>query len=360
MGAKQQSEKSRAAAAESRPAKGASTKRSKHQQKQYSKIHKLMKMLSLLRSPVEMNREALAAALEIDTRQIARYLSEWAEMGVKAEFNRKTRRYDITESFFMPPLELDAEEALALVLLAEHVAASRQIDHMDSAGSAIAKIVSVLPEVVRSEVERNKNAVNIRTSAIGEEGGSDVYKAMREAIRCLQSLMCRYDSPAVMQSEKPAEEFIFEPYTLMFHQRAWYVVGYNRARAAQRMYKLSRFCSAKPTGQPYVISADFSLDKYLGNAWRIMPDKTEHTVELLFEPGIAQTITETRWHKSEVTQSNEDGSITYTFRIAGLDEIAWWILGYGPKVKVLRPKALAEKVADMARATLKQYEAQAR
>lgn len=319
-----------------------------------------MKMLILLKSPVEMNRDALAAALEIDTRQIARYLSEWAEMGVKAEFNRKTRRYDITESFFMPPLELDAEEALSLVLLAENVAASRQIDHMTSAGTAIAKIVSVLPAVVRSEVERNKNSVHIRTSAIGDEGGSVVYKAVREAIRRFISLTCRYESPAVMQGEKPAEEFIFEPYTLMFHQRAWYVVGYNRARAAQRMYKLSRFGNAKPTGQPYVIPADFSLDKYLGNAWRIMPDKTEHTIELLFEPGIAATITETRWHKSEATQSNEDGSITYTFRIAGLDEIAWWILGYGPKVKVLRPKALAEKVADMARQTVRQYEAAVR
>jgi len=36
------------------------------------------------------------------------------------------------------------------------------------------------------------------------------------------------------------------------------------------------------------------------------------------------------------------------FRVDGLNEITWWILGYGDQVEVLAPKALRQRIAQIA------------
>jgi proteasome accessory factor B len=50
---------------------------------------------------------------------------------------------------------------------------------------------------------------------------------------------------------------------------------------------------------------------------------------------------------------NSDGSVTMEFRVDGLGEITWWILGYGDQVQVLRPAALRQKIVEIAKNTVK-------
>ena len=44
----------------------------------------------------------------------------------------------------------------------------------------------------------------------------------------------------------------------------------------------------------------------------------------------------------------DNGSAIVEFRVDGLNEITWWILGYGDQVQVLAPKALRERVLEIA------------
>jgi predicted DNA-binding transcriptional regulator YafY len=41
------------------------------------------------------------------------------------------------------------------------------------------------------------------------------------------------------------------------------------------------------------------------------------------------------------------------FRVDGIGEISWWILGYGDQVQVLAPKALRKRVLEMAKNMIK-------
>lgn len=330
--------------------------RSGHQAKQQGKVRRLLVMLSLLKSAEAMTPALLAERLGVNPRQITRDLKELMELGFKIEYDRMGRRYNISGGIFMPPLELEAEEAFALVLLAEQVAGKHQVDHLGPAATAIAKITSTLPDAVRTELESSRGKVRIRATLGGEEGPHDVYDGFRRAVARGEAMQCRYDSARGMQEQRPGEEFVLRPYALLFHLRAWYVVGYNQERGEVRMYKISRFRKAVATKERYAIPPDFSLDKYLGNAWRVVTDKQDYEVELLFSREIAPTITETRWHKTEETEHNADGTVTYRFTVSGLTEISWWILGYGPMVKVVRPKELAERVAELARKAAEQYE----
>jgi predicted DNA-binding transcriptional regulator YafY len=44
----------------------------------------------------------------------------------------------------------------------------------------------------------------------------------------------------------------------------------------------------------------------------------------------------------------DDGSAIVEFRVDGLNEITWWVLGYGDQVRVLAPKAMRERVLQIA------------
>jgi len=52
-------------------------------------------------------------------------------------------------------------------------------------------------------------------------------------------------------------------------------------------------------------------------------------------------------HKKVVR--NIDGSATVEFRVDGIGEITWWILGYGDQVQVLAPKTLRKRISQIAK-----------
>ena len=153
---------------------------------------------------------------------------------------------------------------------------------------------------------------------------------------------------------KRAGEFEFAPYALFFCVRAWYVIGKRSDRNDLRCMKLSRFTKATATDRPYPPPRSFTLEKHLGNAWRMMRGK-DVEIELRFDAEFAETIADTRWHKTQDIQQHPDGSCTFTATVSGFEEIVWWILSMGPHCKVIRPKALADRVCDLAAATAAVY-----
>ena len=55
-----------------------------------------------------------------------------------------------------------------------------------------------------------------------------------------------------------------------------------------------------------------------------------------------------QWHDIQTVTYNEYGSAIVELRVDGLNEIIWWVIGYGDKIQVLVPKVLCEKIAQTA------------
>jgi len=68
---------------------------------------------------------------------------------------------------------------------------------------------------------------------------------------------------------------------------------------------------------------------------------------------VANNVTEVQWHSSQKVTFNDDGSAIMEFSVDGLGEISWWILGYGDQVQVLSPKALRDKIIELAKNMVK-------
>jgi predicted DNA-binding transcriptional regulator YafY len=68
---------------------------------------------------------------------------------------------------------------------------------------------------------------------------------------------------------------------------------------------------------------------------------------LRFCPEIAAEVAEVQWHKTQTASFEDDGSAVLKFRVDGLNEITWWVLGYGNQVEVLVPKTLRQRIAQI-------------
>ena len=80
--------------------------------------------------------------------------------------------------------------------------------------------------------------------------------------------------------------------------------------------------------------------------------EVEHDVELRIDPRFAETFADTQWHRTQELEWLEDGGVVFRCRVAGLDEITWWVLGLGSQCTVIAPAELRERVLAEARAML--------
>lgn len=322
----------------------------------YSRIHRLLKIMTLIQSDDDWTAQRLADECGVTVRTIYRDMKILEGAEIPYFHDSKTNGYRILRDFFMPPLNLTLQESLALIALGEHIGGKEQVPLTRPAGSAIAKIRTQLPRSVRSEVQELDGHISIRLSQAGPHDGiADVYELVRTAIHKRRTLLCHYDSLAGTNSGTGTTPFLFRPYALFFSHRAWYVIGHHCGRNEMRKLKLNRFSGIQLTKQAYTIPRDFSLDDELGNAWRMIRGKKSYHIEIEFDADFGETISDTHWHSTQDIEYRENGSIVFRCTVDGLDEIVWWVLSMGPHATVKKPKSLADRVSKLASETAALY-----
>ena len=75
-----------------------------------------------------------------------------------------------------------------------------------------------------------------------------------------------------------------------------------------------------------------------------------------FRPLVARNVAEVLWHKTQQTAYLDDGSLDFRVTMSGLQEISWWILGYGDQAEVIAPAKLRRVVSQRAKNMAAIYE----
>ena len=326
----------------------------------YTRVHRLLKIIALVQSSRYSNAADLAHECQTSERNIFRDLQQLQGAGVPIVYDETVGGYRLANQFFMPPVHLTAEEALALSALCEHIGKHDQIPFLKAAWRALHKIESQLPTDIQDEMAQQSRDVHIHTApAMPPDGHQDVYEAVQSALASRRALRCKYE-PATTAGpvDRDDETFEFHPYALLFSVRAWYAIGLHCGRGSGgeiRSLKLSRFSKVKPTHIKYEIPDDFNMQEHLGNAWRMIRDGDDVQVRIEFDEEFAQTVSDTQWHRTQDIVWHADGSCTFTCTVAGLSEIEWWVLSMGPHAKVHAPQELADRVKKLARETAAVY-----
>lgn len=288
----------------------------------------------------------MAEACGVARRTIFRDLKSLREAGVPLEYDHDEERYSISTSFFLPPTNFTAAEALALVALAAELGQESRLPFYEAAHSAALKLESSLPLPLRQELRTLRQAIQIRPGRVSRlDGKHPFYQQLVDAIVARRAVRILYDSFA----ERDVVQTELSPYQLLFSRHSWYVIGRSSLHDEIRTFNLSRIISLKPIDVRYVIPRGFRLERYLGNAWQIIPGSgRDHHVAVRFKPLVARNVAEVVWHKTQQLKFLADGSLEFRVRVSGLSEISWWILGYGDQAEVLQPYRLRRLIAQRA------------
>ncbi len=306
-------------------------------------------MVTLIQSGPGWDAPRLAREFGVNIRTIYRDIGGLEEVGLPCQYSRARKGYEAKEGVFLPPVQLSVQEALSLAVLCEQAAGAGGIPFLGAACRGIEKLRCMLPASTREEVRLMLDGVRVRTAASADPAeAKDVYERLSQAVRSRTIMRCRYDSPSA------SRDFEFHPYALFFCVRAWYAVGHHAGHGALRTLKLNRFAAVTETGRTFTRPDSFNVDRYLGNAWRMVRgDDVE--VEVWFDAEFAPTIADTIWHPTQRLDEHPDGSMTFRCTVAGLDEIVWWVLSMGPHCIVRRPAELIDRVTTLATQITRAY-----
>jgi predicted DNA-binding transcriptional regulator YafY len=138
------------------------------------------------------------------------------------------------------------------------------------------------------------------------------------------------------------KDYTLNPLGLVVKGGVFYLVvtfaGYTDLRqlALHRMNRAELLTSAvaRPKG--------FSLQAYIeddaGFSYPLSPDKIK--LELVFQPGVAHHLTESKLSPDQTTDELPDGCLRLKATVADSDELRWWLKAFGDDVQVVKPASL--------------------
>ncbi len=318
------------------------------------RITRLLKLLQTLQAGNGQNADGIARACGVSRRTAFRDLETLRAAGVPLQFDKDDERYFIASDFFLPPTNFTPAEALSIIALASQLGADDRLPFFRPARSAAVKLQHSLPQPLRSELQRVARSIHVRINAVGRIAGQEaIYQQIVDAIAARRVVRIAYGS----LTEWETIDTKLRPYQLLFNRHSWYVIGRSSMHGEPRTFNLGRIKSIELTGEKYSMPRGFSLDRYLGNAWNLMPQAgADFHVTVRFSPLVAQNVAEVAWHKTQWLEFRPDGSLDFHVDVSGLNEIVWWILGYGDQAQVLRPAKLRQLVAQRAANMIRLYE----
>lgn len=320
-----------------------------------SRVHRLLRLITLMQSGERYDADALASELKVSRRTLFRDLDMLKLARVPYRFDVQTKGYSIDESFFLPPVNLAVPEALAALLVLRKAVNRQLLPGYEHAAMAAAKIEGSLPSAMLSHCGSMLDGVDIRWPPMSEAGAvSSIFAALQTAISDRRKVSITYDS----YYEGEELTLVMHPYRLVFIARAWYAIGYSEHPDHQqpRTFKVDRILAVERADGHYD-ETDFDLDDYLGLAWQLIREGQVYHVKLIFESKVAGNVDEILWHATQQTERLDGGRLAFEVDVDGLGEISWWVLGYGDQVDVVEPPELRERIATVARNMVDRYSA---
>lgn len=310
-----------------------------------NQMARIIEVAHLIHSqPRKWTRPRLAERFEVNKATIQRDIDLLREMGIVI-VPRGKQGYEMISDFFLPALNFNFEEALALVTAASFYRATEGRQSIEVLDRAIHKITSTLSKQTNDTLNQIAPQIEVPRQQVSPIDEVETYKEqLYQAIREKTRVTIEYNS---FSSGKKTRHR-FAPYAVLFRKRAWYVIGHSKESKRILTFRINRIDSLKMTHAGYTIPEDFSVQKYLDKSWDVMLGSGTRVV-ILFAPRIAPLIREVNWHATQQLRDLDDGTLRFEATVAGWHEIGWWVLRWGHEAKVIRPKALREWVAQTAR-----------
>ncbi|HYE73401.1 MAG TPA: YafY family protein [Blastocatellia bacterium] len=304
----------------------------------YHPTTRVLTILELLQAYGSLSGAELAKRLEVDRRTVRRYVTMLQDLGIPIEGTRGLAGgYRLRPGFKLPPLMLNDDEALAVIL--SLIAAKRQCIPADphTIEGALAKIERVLPDGLRARLQAVQSSVAFHAAPTVPQPSGEIVMLISTAIHQQRRLHLQY------QSRHKETERHLDPYGLVTHWDYWYLVGYCHLRQGVRMFRLDRIIKAAIEDvifiRPEFNSLQYVLESLATTPWgwpfEIILETTLEEAQRRIAPG-------------NVIFEQVDEGVLIRGHIEQLDWLARMLLMLGCSFIIRRPDELREALRSVA------------
>ncbi|UJW33085.1 YafY family transcriptional regulator [Saccharothrix sp. AJ9571] len=205
---------------------------------------RLLRMLSLLQARRTWTGPELADRLDVTTRTIRNDVDRLRGLGYPVDATPGVSGgYTLGAGAAMPPLLLDDEEAVAIVVGLRTAAGVEGI--AETSVRALAKLEQVLPSRLRHRVEALQTST-IAVRGTGPAVDPGVLTVLAGACRDRETLRFDYANHDGSESRRQAE-----PHSVVHMGRRWYLVAWDVDRQDWRTFRVDRIRPRTPNGRRF-------------------------------------------------------------------------------------------------------------
>ncbi|MBA3292058.1 MAG: WYL domain-containing protein [Actinobacteria bacterium] len=228
------------------------------------------------------------------------------------------------ERYYLPDLELEADEIAALRIATEAVRGGQ--------GEAAAGLMKISVDSTTAPVDGPQVAWgdDMRQPALGA-----IYEAQLER----RPITFDYQSASGDRTDRR-----LEPYGLVNRRGHWYVVGNDVDRDAPRAFRISRIQgNVTMLEGDYAIPPGFDAQAHLPAEPYEMGERPREAV-VRFDASLAWWVDQNLGRATRVEQA--DGSLDLTLPVGNVEALVSWVLGFGAAVEVLSPSEARSAILD--------------
>ncbi|QFU90053.1 YafY family protein [Amycolatopsis sp. YIM 10] len=304
---------------------------------------RLLRLLSLLQTTREWTGPQLADRLGVSTRTVRKDVERLRELGYPVNAQPGVAGgYQLGAGARMPPLLLDDEEAVAVVVGLRTAAGGLE----ESSLRALTKLEHVLPTRLRHRVTTLQAAT---VAAPDQRPPVDPALLTTIAAACRDHERLRFD---YQRHDGTAARRDVEPHRLVHARRRWYLVGWDTTRTDWRTFRVDRIELRTPNGPRFTPreAPHDDLATYVTEGLTSAYQKVRATVRL---HGPAEHFTEQLAPGWGAIEPVDENSCLFHTASDSLDMLAFYLGMLQTDFDVIDPPELAEHLHALGRRYLR-------
>ncbi len=277
------------------------------------------------------------------TRSLRRYLAILSNAGFPLYFDRAANVYRFAGGYSLRRLDLSSGELFGLVALRSLGASiggtiGASIDDVaeklvgSAGGGARARVDAVSPVAFRlSEIRLDKK-------------GEHAFALLSSAERASRSVRFAYRDKEGNASTRTAD-----PYGFIINAGRVYCVAYDHTRRDMRTFAVDSVRDPDVLARTFVRPSDFNVERYAaGSISGVLRSDKPTTVRVRFAARVAKAAVAARVVAERQVKKRRDGSAEIAYRVADVDELVRWVLGWGAQAEIVAPSAARSRIAALA------------
>ncbi|MYM58899.1 WYL domain-containing protein [Vibrio sp. OCN044] len=220
-----------------------------------AKHERLLALLTLLRSKrYAVTASELAQTLSVSERTIYRDIKSLSHSGVPIA-GEAGIGYVLERGSHLPPLMFTQQEMIALELGMRMVRSLSDKELAEASTTASAKIMSVLPDKLKKQVENFPMRVpDVHKKRLATKSA----KILRHAINDQRKVQLTYTTEANEQTIRT-----IQPLGLIFWAHSWTLVSWCELRKGYRQFRLDRMDEIRVLEEKFEVSENKNLEHYV-------------------------------------------------------------------------------------------------